>query len=44
MNGGGLLETEGGQDLYFLATETYGEVFLSSKGQYFWRLVDQDRL
>ena len=40
----GLLETEGGQDLYFLATETYGEVFLSSKGQYFWRLVDQDRL
>jgi hypothetical protein len=40
----GLLETEGAQDLYFLATETYGEVFLSSKGQYFWRLVDQDRL
>jgi len=40
----GLVETEGDQDLYFLATETHGEVFLTSKGKYFWQLVDQDRL
>ena len=40
----GLLETESDQDLYFLATETHGEVHLSSKGQYFWQLVDQGRL
>jgi hypothetical protein len=40
----GLLETEGNQDLYFLATQTLGEVFLTSKGQYFWQLVDQGRL
>lgn len=40
----GLLDTEGNQDLYFLATETQGDVFLTSKGRYFWSLVDQDRL
>ena len=36
----GLLATEGNQDLYFLATDTHGEVFLTSKGQYFWKLVE----
>lgn len=40
----GLLETDGSQDLYFLATQTFGEVFLTSKGQYFWELVHQGRL
>jgi len=40
----GLVGTEGNQDLYFLATETHSEVFLTSKGKYFWQLADQDRI